>query len=348
MIIRRGLMRVSKLSIVVGFLFAVLYSQASDELAKVGTSGAQFLKYPVGARGAALGNGLIVNVQDASAVFWSPAGLARIEGMSAFYTHTSLFLDMSFDGASVVYTHPKYGNVGLNFVHFSSGDMEETTVEQQDGTGNKFQFTDLALGLSYAQSFTNRFSLGGNLRYIQEDLAAGLGSDGEYSAKNWSVDIGVLYLTDFKGLTLGMKIANFGPQLEPEGEFQDWDNGNPVMDPSSPTDTLNLNYKEYHMPLSFQFGLGFDPIHVGPHRLTLFAALEHPNDNIEVLNFAGEYTFKVPAAELALRSGYSLGHDIKGLTFGFGINYQGFQLDYAMVDYGVLKFVNTFSITFLR
>ena len=341
-------MRVSRIGIIVGFLLSALYSQTSDELAKVGTSGAQFLKYPVGARGAALGNGLIVKVQDASAVFWSPAGLARVEGMSAFYTHTSLFMDMSFDGASLVYTHPKYGNVGINFVYFSSGDIEETTVEQQSGTGNNFQFTDLALGVSYARALSNRFSIGGNLRYIQENLAAGLGSNGEFTAENWSVDIGILYLTDFKGLSLGMKISNFGPQLEPEGTYQDWDNGNPVMDPSNPTDVLEIGYKEYHMPLTFQFGIGFDPISIGAHHLTLFTVLEHPNDNIEVFNIAGEYTLKIPTAELALRSGYSPGHDIKGLTFGLGIKYQGIQLDYALVDYGLLEFVNTFSITFIR
>ena len=317
-------------------------------MAKAGTAGAQFLKYPVGARGASLGSGLVVNVHDASAVFWNPAGLAKVKGVSAFYSHTPLFMDMTFDGASAVYTLPRIGNLGVNFVSFSSGDMEETTVQQQSGTGNTFQFTDLALGVSFARALTNRFTIGWNLRYIHENLASGLGSGGEFQAKNWGVDIGILYSTDFKGLTMGMNIKNFGPQLHPGGTYQDWDNGTQVMDPSDATKILQNPYKKYHMPLTFQFGLGVEPIQVAPHRLILFSVLEHPNDNVELLNLAGEYSFSVPNMEFALRTGYSLGHDVKGLTLGAGVQFRGLQLDYALVDYGLLEYVNTFSITFNR
>jgi len=331
------------------FVLSSVYAQTSDELAKVGTAGAQFLKYPVGARGASLGNGLVVKVHDASSVFWNPAGLADVKGISAFYSHTALFMDMSFGGASVVYTLPRFGNFGVNLVYFSSGDIEETTVEQQYGTGNTFKFTDMALGISYARALTNRFCIGWNLRYIHEDLANGLSGVGdELQANSWSVDIGMLYFTDFKGLTIGMNIKNFGPQLQPSGTYQDWDNGVPVVDPSDPTKILDNEYKKYHMPLTFQFGVGLEPYQVGPHKLTLFSVLEHPNDNIEILNLAGEYVFTVPAIQLALRSGYSFGHDIKGLTFGAGIQFQGLELDYALVDYGLLEFVNTLSISFSR
>lgn len=330
-------------------LSTAAFAQTSDELAKVGTVGAQFLKYPVGARGASLGNGLVIKVHDASAVFWNPAGLARINGMSAFFSHTALFMDMSFDGASFTYTIPRVGNLGINFVNFSSGDIEETTVEQQSGTGNTFQFTDLALGISFARALTDRFSIGWNLRYISENLASGLGSGDELQAKNWSVDIGILYFTGFKNLTMGMSIKNFGPQLQPGGTYQDWDNGTPVTDPSDPTQILDNEYKKYHMPLTFQFGLGFEPLRFNStNKMTLFFGLEHPNDNIEIFNLAGEYVYSLPTIELAVRSGYSFGHDLKGITFGAGLKFRGIQLDYSLVDYGLLDFVNTISITSIR
>ncbi|HJL71816.1 MAG: PorV/PorQ family protein [Candidatus Poseidoniia archaeon] len=337
------------LSILLLISVSASLAQTSDELAKVGTTGAQFLKYPVGARGAALGNGLVVKVQDASAVFWNPAGLAYVKGFSGFYTHTALFMDMSFNGASLVYSIPEIGNVGLNLVQFSSGDIEETTVSEQDGTGSTFQFTDLAIGLSFARAMTNRFSVGWNIRYLLENLAAGIGSGDELQAQNWSADIGLLYHTDFKDITLGMNIKNFGPQLQPGGTYQDWDNGTVVMDPSDPTSVLENEYKKYHLPLTFQLGLGLEPLDLGgPHKLTLFSVLEHPNDNVEVLDLAGEYVFSIPAVELALRSGYSFGHDIKGLTLGAGIKFAGIQIDYALIDYGLLDYVNTISITSSR
>ena len=343
-------MRGFKISILLIFLLSVglIFAQTSDELAKVGTTGAQFLKFPVTARGASLGNGLIVKVNDASAVFCNPAGLARIKGVSAFYTHTMLYMGMNLDAASAVYNIPSIGNIGVNFVYFSSGDMEETTVDQQYGTGEMFRFTDMALGVSYARMITNRFNIGFNFRYIHENLAAGLGSGDEFQAKNWSTDIGVLYFTDFKGLSLGMNIKNFGPELRPGGTYQDWDNGVPVMDLSDPTKIAKNEYRTYHMPLTFQIGIGMEPYNAGSHKLTVFTVLEHPNDNVEVFNLAGEYVYNIPNIELAVRTGYSFGHDIKGLTFGGGILFQGFQLDYALVDYGLLDYVNTFSITFNR
>lgn len=329
-------------------LGGLIYAQTSDELAKVGTAGAQFLKLPVSARRAALGNGLLVKVEDASATFCNPAGLALVDGISTFYSHTMLYMDRNVDAAAAVFNVPRIGNLGVNFVYFASGDIEETTVEQQYGTGNMFQFTDMALGLSYARVLTNRFNVGFNIRYIHENLADGLGSGDEFKANNWSADVGVLYFTDFKGLTIGMNIKNFGPQLQPGGAYHDWDNGVPVMDPGDPTSILENDYNKYHLPLTFQMGLGIEPFKSGPHTVTLFTALEHPNDNVEIFNLAGEYIFSNPVVDLAVRSGYSFGHDVKGLSFGGGIEVYGIQVDYALVDYGLLDFVNTFSITFNR
>ena len=218
-------MRVLKVFILFILLISFVCAQEDipegNELAKVGTAGAQFLKFPVGARGAALGNALVLKVRDASAVFWNPAGLAHITEGSIFYSHSILYMDMNFGGLSMVYTIPTIGNLGVNFVYFGSGEIEETTVEYQDGTGSMFSYTDMAIGASYARALTNRFSIGFNLRYIQENLTAGLTD--EHKASNWAADIGVLYFTDFKGLTVGMSIRNFGPQLQPSGTYRDWD-----------------------------------------------------------------------------------------------------------------------------
>jgi hypothetical protein len=345
-------MRGTKICILFIFLFVlssgVIYSQTSDELAKAGTVGAQFLKFPVTARGAALGNGLVVKVNDASAIFCNPAGLAAATGISAFYSHTMLYFDMNLDAASVIYNVPRVGNFGINFIYFSSGDIEETTVEQQDGTGNMFQYIDYALGVSYARRITNRFNFGLNFKYAHEDLASGLGSGDEFKAGNLAIDVGLAYHTDFKGLSIGMNIKNFGPELQPKGIYQDWDNGVPIMDPDDPTKIEENEYRKYHMPLTFQVGVGIEPYSVGPHKLTIYTVLEHPNDNVEILNLAGEYLLDIASIKLAIRAGYSLGHDVKGITIGGGIMLKGLQIDYSLVDYGLLEYVNTFSITFNR
>lgn len=322
----------------------MVFGQAGSELAKVGTAGAQFLKLPVGARGSALNNSMLAKVEDASAVFWNPAGLSRIERMSAFYTHSSLFFDTSFDGAAFAYRMPGLGTFGLSFVYYSSGDIEETTITNQYGTGNTFQYTDLAVGASYSRRMTNRFSVGANVKYVQENYAAGL--DDNLKAGNIGIDLGLLYYTDFSGLTIGMNVKNFGPQLRPEGTYVDYDNGAAITDADG--NPIQNDYKEYPMPLVFQFGTAFDPINTGPHKMTVYSTIEHPNDNIERINLGVEYGFDIPVAKFALRGGYTLGHDVRGLSFGAGLNYNGIQFDYALVDYGLLNYVNTVSIAFVN
>ena len=53
-------------------------SYAAEEFAKVGTVGGQFLKLGVGARAAGMGASFVSVADDASSVFWNPAGVARV------------------------------------------------------------------------------------------------------------------------------------------------------------------------------------------------------------------------------------------------------------------------------
>jgi hypothetical protein len=44
----------------------------------LGASGAQFLQIPIGPRSEAMGNAIVGITEDASSVFWNPAGIARV------------------------------------------------------------------------------------------------------------------------------------------------------------------------------------------------------------------------------------------------------------------------------
>jgi hypothetical protein len=49
----------------------------SQEVKKVGTSSAAFLKIPVGSRGASMGSAFVSLADDPSALYWNPGGLSR-------------------------------------------------------------------------------------------------------------------------------------------------------------------------------------------------------------------------------------------------------------------------------
>ena len=64
-------------------LLAVVLLPVSDAHAgkifrKVGTAGAQFLKIGTGARAVGMGEAFVAVADDASAIWWNPAGVARI------------------------------------------------------------------------------------------------------------------------------------------------------------------------------------------------------------------------------------------------------------------------------
>jgi len=345
-------------------LFIVAGASLGQEFAKVGTAGAQFLKIGVGARGVAMGEAYDAVCDDASSIFWNPAGLAFVKKNSALFGHANWLADIKYDAAAFAHNLGSAGVVGLSFSYLSSGDIMETTVEMQEGTGNYFNTANLMLGASYARMLTDRFSIGGNIKYIEERLA-------DEKASAWGVDIGILYYTGFKSLRLGMSIRNFGPEMQFSGTYKDYDNGNWVIDAATGK-PMEKKYLPYYMPMTFKISLAYNLIEKENTFMTVAADLAHPNDNVEKLNLGTEIKLmKV----LAIRFGYTglIGvmkrEDIEvenegtpnevtykvhnytqnlGAGIGVIMNLKGlgeFNLDYGYTDFGVLDWVHRMSVT---
>ena len=63
--------------------------------------------------------------------------------------------------------------------------------------------------MTYANEYTDKFSFGFTAKYLRENLD-------EYDVNGMSVDIGSLYNTSWKNLTIGLSLRNFGPDLKYE------------------------------------------------------------------------------------------------------------------------------------
>ena len=350
------------------FIFSALFVAAGisqgQEFAKVGTAGAQFLKIGVGSRGLAMGEAYDAVCNDASSVFWNPAGMAFVKKNSALFGHANWLADIKYEAAAFAHNLGAAGVVGASFAYLNSGDIEETTVEMQEGTGSTFTAANLMFGLSYARMLTDRFSIGGNIKYVEEKLA-------DEKASAWGVDVGILYFTGFKSLRLGMSIRNFGPELQFAGTYKDYDNGNWVVDAATGL-PQEKEYLPYHLPMTFKISLAYDLIEKESTFMTLAADLAHPNDNVEKLNVGAELKLM---NVIALRLGYTgligimkredteienegeaneVTYDIHNYTQNLGggagilLNMQGlgeFNFDYAYTDFGVLDWVHRVSVT---
>ncbi|MDZ7262115.1 MAG: PorV/PorQ family protein, partial [candidate division KSB1 bacterium] len=188
--------------------------------------------------------------------------------------------------------------------------------------------------------------VGGNVKLLREDLGVGLPED--YSDTVWGVDVGTLYFTGFKTLRIGLSIRNFGPEMQPSGSYVDYHKGDVIMDPYNPEVPWKREFRKYQMPLLFQFGLAMEAWETDLNKLTLSIVGEHPNDNLQRVDVGGEYWFQ---NMIALRTGYSFGHDTKGGCFGAGFQLAvgglgKIRLDYAYTDFGILDAVQMATVSF--
>lgn len=335
--------RVIILVCIVGLCFPLVVS--GQEFAKVGTAGAQFLKIGIGARAVAMSEAYVAVANDASAIFWNPAGLVLVEKNDLLLSHTEWVADIGLQAAGFAKTLEGIGTIGLSFCYMGSGDMDVTTVMEPQGTGETFSYSDFMLGASYARWLTDKFAIGGNLKYVREDFGVSNPLTGEdITAAAWGVDVGTLYFTGYKSLRMGMSIQNFGPELSPPGKVQDVFDYDP--DKGEYVTEEETDYRDYHMPLTFRVGLAMDLLDTEDHFLTACVEADHPNDNVERINMGAEYWLM---NLIAFRAGYMARHDSQTLSFGAGFKFDlselgDVRIDYAYSDLGILEGVHRFSM----
>ncbi|MDZ7261022.1 MAG: PorV/PorQ family protein [candidate division KSB1 bacterium] len=321
-------------------------SQASifGGLTKSGTTAAQFLKIQVGARAIGMGGAYVALANDASSIYWNPAGLTRVGPHGAVnFVHTDWLANTNFDFAAAVIRAGTEGTFGLSFTSLSMPDMKVRTEFEPEGTGEYFSALDLAMGLSYARQITDRFSIGFTGKYLRQQIW-------HTAASALAFDIGILFRTDFDWLTLGMSISNFGPKMQYSGKdlFVNYD-----FDPNKWGDNenifANLQTDKWDLPLLFRFGLAMEILKHEMSQLLASVEARHPNDNTESISLGLEYGFR---QWFFLRSGYQTLFEPdseRGLTLGMGLVYYLsttvlLHFDYAYADWGRLTNVHRFSL----
>ncbi|PIP13442.1 MAG: hypothetical protein COX49_02115 [bacterium (Candidatus Stahlbacteria) CG23_combo_of_CG06-09_8_20_14_all_40_9] len=321
---------------------SLLYSQFG--VSKVGTTAAQFLKIGVGARAIGMGGAFVAVADDATAIYWNPAGISRLYKNEAVAIHTDWLGGMNFDFAGVVIYTPHWGNFGVSLTSLSMPEMKVRTVEEPEGTGEMFGAGDLALGLSYARGLTDRFSIGFNLKYINQRIW-------HMSASTFAVDVGTLFRTDFNGMKIGMSISNFGGKIGYNGRdilvYYDF---NPDLWGDNDRIIAMLHTDRWALPLLFRVGISMDVVKHRNNTLTVAIDAKHPNDNTESIDIGIEYVFKW----LSLRAGHSslfMKDSEEGFTLGCGMRYplgsSMVKLDCTYADFGKLQNAKRLSLSFI-
>jgi hypothetical protein len=321
------------------FIFVLILTAASfAQNPNLGASGAQFLQIPIGARAEAMGSAVIGLSDDASAVFWNPAGIVKVDNFQAFFSYMNWFSMFDVNAASIVYNAGDAGAFAASMIIFSSDKMEITTETQPNGTGRYFDAGDLALGISYAKYLTDRFNVGITFKYVHQRIW-------NETASGFAFDIGTQYLLDFQNMTIAMSMSNFGGDLKYDGPDLDFTFRRDDNFPVSRLTPSRLITDEYPLPLNFQVGIGFDVFKYDFVGMKGAIDVTHPNDNSERAHFGTEFSF---FDRFFLRGGYRLNYDDQAFAFGAGVNLlwsgNAVNFDYAYSLFDILPSVHRISL----
>ena len=317
--------------LVVAALLLAMASGAAQAGAgnRAGTGGAAELLIPVGTRDIGMSGATVSTSKGIEALFWNPAGAARMPGSAAFYfSHMSYIADIGVDYGAAAVNFAEFGVLAINAKALSIGEIAVTTNENPDGTGTTFSPQFFNLGLTYAKMLSERVSVGVTATFISERMA-------DVSATGVAFNAGVTYdnLASIEGLSIGLVLKNIGPEMS-------FDGGGlmyvaEVEDQNRPPGYYKAEAAPFELPSTLEFGVGYRYAFDAQNALQVAGTFQSNNFADDEYRLGGEYAFQ---GILFLRAGITMSPEqatpefIYGPTFGAGLRYQFGTLDLT-VDY---------------
>lgn len=242
---------------------AMFVTMIASGLYAQGESAVPFLLIGPNSRNAGMGETGAGLINDASAMFWNPAGLAFQKGMEVNITHSPWLPGLGLGDLFYDYLSGKYymkkinGTLGVSITYLNIGEIIHT--DEIGNTLGSYKAYDAAIALGYGTKVTKDLGFGIVTRFIYSKLEAAeiqVGNErGKGIAYDLSFDISALWRptnTKFKfinnKLGIGFNFSNIGPKVTYIDEKQ--------ADP---------------LPSNFRLGFGYDLYQSEYNNLTLTA-----------------------------------------------------------------------------
>ncbi len=324
-------------------------AEAQQVFQKRAQTGMKFLVAGLAARQTALGESFTSVEGGAEAMFYNPAGMARLDPfVDVTFGKMEWLADMNHTYAAVAISpwNGDYGVLGFTFHYVDYGSIQATIrYDNEDGYLDVGTFTPYAYeaGVTYARALSNKFSLGGSIKFVKQDLGTSIldlqrdgggnvsGDSVTSSYKNsvdvYAYDFGVLYRTGIKSLVFGMTVRNFAREVAYQKE-------------------------SFQLPLIFKMGISMNVLDVWDLDPTMQSLLvtvdaDHPRDYPEQIRIGAEYVF---ARTIALRLGYVSPADEHSISYGLGlmqtVGGAHFAIDYSYTPFGIFDNIQRFSFQF--
>ena len=315
---------------------------------RTGTNAAPELLIPVGARDIALGGSSVATSSGLDAIFWNPAGLARAKSSTnAMFSHMNYIADIGVEYVAVSAGFEGFGTLGFSLKSVSVGDINVTTEDVPDGTGQIINPTVVNLGLTYSKLLTDRISIGTTVTLISERFD-------RVAASGFSFSAGVQYsgLANVNGLSVGVAVKNIGPQMQFTGDG--------LLRKGNAVDVLRSNSfytveaGSYELPSTIEIGLAYNYTLAEDNALILSGVFQNNNFSTDEYKVGVEYGYN---NEFFIRGGYDFAENTKfnssdlsqgfdkssyiyGFSAGAGLKYSLGSLDVSFdYAYRAVKFL---------
>lgn len=329
----------------------------NEPTTRVAARGANFMSIGVGARAQALGGAFTGLASGATAMYWNPAGIATMDGLTAAFTRGVLYDDLDITHDFVAVGLPfAGGGVGISYIRLDSGDIPRTNEQFPAGDdpsfGSTFNWSGTAIGLHYGRRLTDRLQVGFTGRVLSEGMNSA-------TASWWAVDVGTMFRTGLYGLSLGAALANIGPSAAITGSaVQRRIETQEAFPVDVPVEFATISYQ---LPTAFRFSVladlvgGADALFQpsGTHSFKLAVDLNDAVDTDIQTSVGLEYNFR---EIIYLRGGKRFVNErfddeFRGfgdfLSFGGGLRLpmlgRALAFDYAYTNMGELQNVQVFS-----
>lgn len=290
----------NKIIITIVICITLLYAGAGD-------AGAVFLKIPVDARVVGIGEASAAYVDNASALYYNPAGLGEIESVDLLLMHNAWLLGMSHEYAALAFAIRNVGTFGLAFNYWGSGSIPVITI-RGDSTGNTFSASDWTVNIGYGKDFGS-FAFGAGFKYLSE-------KNEDFSSSAMAFDFGMMYHLPIKGLQTGISLSNLGTNVE-------------------------LDQESFPLPMLVRLGWRYNLQGLGFAQDFIISNA----DKFGIALGAEYWVAEIIALRFGYRTGSGAG-GLSGLRAGLGVCVKSFGLDYAVAPYGQLGLTHKFSLSF--
>lgn len=321
---------------------------------RVGSAGASHLLINPWARGSAIGDAGIANMNGLEATFTNIAGLAFTDKTQIKFNYSNWMgsANIGLNSAGFAQRLSESDVIAISVQSLNYGDIAITTVANPEGNIGFFSPRANIFNIGYAKKFSSTISGGINFKVISENIS-------NLKSSGIAIDAGIRYVTgDKEQIKFGIALKNVGPVMRYKGDG--------LSQQVSYVSTgfigsLEQRSATYELPSLLSIGGSYDFIFTPENKLNLALGFTANSFSKDQFRLGLDYGMISEKMAFNIRAGYVYEKDILsdenrsnaliGPTAGFsldalvGKSKSALGLEYCARFAGVFGIIHTMGLT---